>query len=182
MVDVPTIRTERLELVSFSPAVMRAVVAGDRPEAERLLGATIVGGIEEELRGFFEIRLADVAADPTIQPWLARAIVLIVHASDRRVIGSVGFHGRPDDDGRAEIGYQLEPGSRGRGLATEAVRGILDWAATEHGVLRFRASIAPDNGASLALAARLGFAVVGGRVDEVDGEELVLEREDWTPA
>jgi RimJ/RimL family protein N-acetyltransferase len=179
MNPVPAIRTERLELVSFTPDVMRAILDGDRLGAGRLLGATIVGGLDEELREFFEVRLADVLADPAMRPWLARAIILVTEPDERRAIGSVGFHGPPDGDGRAEIGYQVEPGSRSRGVATEAVRGLLDWAATEHGVRRFRASIAPDNVASLALAARLGFTVVGRQVDPVDGDELVLELDGW---
>jgi RimJ/RimL family protein N-acetyltransferase len=179
-VDVPVIRTERLELVSFSAAAMRAAVAGDAERAGELLGASIVGRLDDQLREFFEIRLADLAVDPGVQPWLGRAVVLASAGPlGRRVIGSVGFHGRPDAAGRAEVGYQVEPASRGRGFATEAVRGLLDWAATEHGVRSFRASIAPDNAPSLALASRLGFAVVGRRIDEVDGEELVLEREGW---
>lgn len=177
--DVPPIRTERLELVSFSTAAMQAAVAGDEALAEELLGASIVGGFDDQLRQFFEVRLADLASDPDMQPWLGRAVVHEFTPEDRRIIGSVGFHGRPDATGRAEVGYQIEPASRGRGFATEAVRGLLDWAATEHGVRSFRASIEPDNAASLALAARLGFVVVGRRTDDVDGEELVLERDDW---
>jgi [ribosomal protein S5]-alanine N-acetyltransferase len=178
-VDVPVIRTERLELVSFSAEAMRAAAAGESKRAEELLGATIVGGVDDQLREFFEIRLADLAADPGLQPWLGRAVVLGSDPEGRRVIGSVGFHGRPDATGRAEIGYQIEPASRGRGFASEAVRALLDWAAREHDVRSFRGSIAPDNAASLALAARLGFVVVGRRMDDVDGEELVLERDDW---
>ena len=46
----------------------------------------------------------------------------------------------------------------------------------------FRASISPANAASLALAARLGFTVVGRHVDEADGVELVLERDGWVAA
>jgi RimJ/RimL family protein N-acetyltransferase len=179
--DVPAVRTDRLELVSFSPSMMRAVVAGDVAGAEKLLGAAIVGGIDEELRGFFAIRLDDLAKDPSIQSWLGRAIVLSTESKNRRMIGSVGFHGPPDVDGRAEIGYQIEPGNRRRGLALEAIRGLLDWAAREHGIRRFRASIAPDNVASLALVSRLGFRPVGRRHDEVDGEELVFDLDAWVP-
>ena len=177
--DVAPLRTDRLELISFTPAVMRAVVAGDLAVAERLLGAAIVGGLDDDLREFFELRLADLAADPSIQPWLGRAIVLVTEPENRRVVGSVGFHGPPDAERRAEIGYQIEPGSRRRGLAREAIRGLLDWAATEHGIRRFRASIAPDNAASLALVSELGFREVGRRHDDVDGEEIVFELDDW---
>ncbi|MEO5941156.1 MAG: GNAT family N-acetyltransferase [Candidatus Limnocylindrales bacterium] len=174
------IRTERLELVPYTAPMMRAVVDGDDPAAARLLGASLTIGLDDELREFFALRLPDLVADPARLPWLARAIILVGAADDRRVVGSVGFHGSPDDAGRVEIGYQVEAGSRRRGIAIEAVRAMLDWAAAEHGIHRFRASIAPDNVASLALAGRLGFVIVGRRTDDVEGEELVLERDDLT--
>jgi ribosomal-protein-alanine N-acetyltransferase len=180
--EVAPIRTVRLELSSFSPEVMRAAIAGDGAAVEAAFGATVEGTLDEDLRGFFEVRLADLEADPSIQQWLGRAIILDEGPGRRRVIGSVGFHGPPDAAGRAEVGYQIEPAFRRRGLATEAVRAILDWAAAEHGIRRFRASIAPDNAASVALVAGLGFRRVGTRWDDVDGEELAFERDDWGDA
>ena len=41
---------------------------------------------------------------------------------ERRVVGSVVFHGRPDEDGIAEVGYGVERASQGRGYATEGTR------------------------------------------------------------
>jgi ribosomal-protein-alanine N-acetyltransferase len=52
---------------------------------------------------------------------------------------------------------------------------MLQWARAHHGVRRFYVSIAPDNQASLAMAAKLGFRQVGEQVDEEDGLELVFE-------
>jgi len=52
----------------------------------------------------------------------------------RRVIGTCGFHSPPDDNGRVEIGYRVEEAERRQGVATEVVRALLDWIATEHGV------------------------------------------------
>ena len=45
---------------------------------------------------------------------------------------------------------------------------------------RFRASISPDNVASLAIASRFGFRHVGEQIDDVDGLELVFELDGWT--
>ena len=59
------------------------------------------------------------------------------------------------------------------------VRALLDWAAVEHGVNRFRASVAPDNLPSLAVVAKFGFRQVGVQIDDIDGEELVFELDDW---
>jgi RimJ/RimL family protein N-acetyltransferase len=87
----------------------------------------------------------------------------------------IGFHGRPDGQGRAEIGYEIFEPYRRRGYAREAVRGLLAWATRRHGVRRFLAAIAPDNEASMQLALGLGFRQVGAQVDESDGVELVFE-------
>jgi L-amino acid N-acyltransferase YncA len=53
---------------------------------------------------------------------------------------------------------------------------LLRRAAVEPGVRTVRATIAPDNAASLATTAGFGFAEVGEQWDEQDGLELVFER------
>ena len=78
------------------------------------------------------------------------------------------------------MGYHVEPEYRRHGVATEAISALFDWAAREHGVTRFRASIAPDNVASLAVVAHFGFRQTGVQLDDVDGEELVFDLDGWT--
>jgi RimJ/RimL family protein N-acetyltransferase len=174
------IPSPRLALVSFSPRAMRAVLEGDLQSAEEELGAVVPRGLRERLGELFERRLPEVDRDASVLPWVARAMILTDNLGVRRVIGSVGFHGRPNENGQVEIGYHVEPGFRRRGFATEAVRALLDWAAAEHGIRRFRASVAPSNEPSLAVVARLGFRQTGVRWDELDGEQLVFEL-DWPP-
>ena len=111
--------------------------------------------LPEQLELFVQYRLATLRVDPSARPWLGRALVLTDAGGARRVIGTVGFHAPPDEAGRLEIGYRVDPAYR-RGLPVEAVRGLLDRAAAR-GVHRFVASISPDNKASLSLAAKLGF-------------------------
>ena len=179
MTDVPAIRTVRFELVSMSLPFMQSLLAGDIPAAEAEIGATIPPDLAVQLDHFLQFRIADLTVDPTAQPWLGRAIVRTEPDGSRRVIGTCGFHSPPDDHGRVEIGYRVEEGERRQGIATEVVRALLDWAATEHGVNRFRAAIAADNVPSLAVAAKFGFRQVGVQVDDIDGEELVFELDDW---
>jgi len=174
------ISSPRLALVSFSPRAMRAVLDGDFRTAEAEVGAAVPRGLRERLGELFERRLPEVDRDPAVLPWVARAMVLTDELGVRRVVGSVGFHGPPNEAGQVEIGYHVEPGFRRRGFATEAVRALLDWAAAEHGIRRFRASVAPSNDRSLAVVARLGFRQTGIRWDELDGQELVYEL-DWPP-
>lgn len=179
--EVPTIPTPRFELVSMSVLFMQALLERDLATAAGVIGATVPADLPDRLDGFLQFRIADLAIDPDAQPWLGRAIVLTDDdlVGRRWIVGSVGFHAPPGPDGRAEVGYHVEPEYRRRGVASEAITALFDWAAREHGVTHFRASIAPDNVASLAVAAHFGFRQTGVQLDDVDGEELVFDLDDW---
>jgi RimJ/RimL family protein N-acetyltransferase len=179
--DVPTISTPRLHLVSMTPEFMEAVLAGRLAEAQEELGATLPAdplGFRAER--FLEYRLAQLQRDPTVQRWLARAIVL--RTDEPAMVGMIGFHGEPGvNEAKAadavEIGYSIVPGRRGHGYATEAVEGLIGWARTE-GIRHFVASVAPDNVPSLAIIRKLGFVRTGQHIDPEDGLEHVFELRD----
>jgi RimJ/RimL family protein N-acetyltransferase len=107
-------------------------------------------------------------------------MVLTEQSGSRRVIGSIGFHGRPDAEGRLEVGYSVDPPYRRQGYARECVRAMFDWAFSKHGITTFIASISPDNEASLRLTEQFGFVRVGEQIDEIDGLEYVFETT-WPP-
>jgi len=44
------------------------------------------------------------------------------------IIGNGGFKGTPDKKGKVEIGYSITELYHGRGFATEAAAGLIDWA------------------------------------------------------
>lgn len=92
----------------------------------------------------------------------------IVRAYDGLVVGSIGFFGppgsAPDGMPEAEIGYGLVEDARGRGVATEAVTGLL--AHTDRLGVRVRASVEPDNSASVRVLAKCGFTELRGSDDE----------------
>jgi GNAT superfamily N-acetyltransferase len=174
------IPTPRFELVSMSLPFMTALLARDLAAAAAEIGATVPDDLADRLDGFLQYRIADLTTDPNAQPWLGRAIVRTHPDGQREIVGSVGFHAPPDPGGRVEVGYHVEPGFRRQGIALEAVRALFGWAAAR-GVSQFRASIAPDNVASLAVVSRLGFRQVGVQVDDVDGEEHVFDLDGWPP-
>ncbi|MFN2489341.1 MAG: GNAT family N-acetyltransferase [Actinomycetota bacterium] len=170
-VIVPSIVTDRLELVSMPPEFIETALDGDQaPTGLRL--QLPLGWVQEE-ECLLRLRLAEMHEDPSLQPWLLRAIV--VRDGNREMVGHIGFHGPPNDAKALEIGYAVFPGYRRRGIAIEAVEGMLRWAGGEHLIERFIASVSPTNVASLALVRKLGFAQVGRQWDERDGEELVFE-------
>jgi [ribosomal protein S5]-alanine N-acetyltransferase len=180
IVDVPPIRTARFELVSMSMRFMRLLLAREIEAAAEEIGASVSVELRDQLDNFLQFRIADLEVDASAQPWLGRAIVLTEADGARRVIGTAGFHAPPDEEGRVEIGYRVEPAYRRQGVATEVVRALFDWAAREHGVQRFRASVSPLNMPSLAIVRRLGFRQVGVQIDDIDGKELVFELDGWT--
>ncbi len=164
----------------MSMRFMRMLLTRDLEGAAAEIGASVPPELPDRLDHFLQFRIADLSVDPSAQPWLGRAIVLTAADGTRRIIGSAGFHAPPDPDGRVEIGYRVEPDYRRQGVATEVVHALLDWAAHEHDVQRFRASVAPHNAASLAIVGRLGFRQTGVQIDDIDGEELVFELDGWT--
>jgi len=172
---VPPVLSERLELASMSPAFIEALLGGDLSAAGAELEVELPGDFVEGQDHVLVIRLEQLRADPGLQPWLLR--VMVPRDGPRRALGRIGFHGPPDAGGRVEVGYTVLAAHRNRGLATEACRAMFAWAHDEHGVTRFRASVSPVNAPSLAVVRKLGFRQTGRQWDEIDGEELVFERD-----
>jgi [ribosomal protein S5]-alanine N-acetyltransferase len=152
--------------------VLEALLRGDLDGASAGAGALLTPYFVDE-GWLWRIRLDQAAADPGSLAWIARA------ARDRAtgdVVGHVGFHGPPDERGMVEVAYSVDPAHRRQGYATAMLREALAWAAASPGVTVVRASVSPDNAASLATLRPFGFAHVGEQVDEVDGLELLFER------
>lgn len=103
-------------------------------------------------------------------PWGPRSIVY-----GELVVGSIGFFGPPEPAGdgvlETEVGYGLVEEARGLGLATEALTALL--ALTDGEGVRVRASVLPDNQASIRVLAKTGFTELRGTSE--DGE-LVMAR------
>ena len=170
---VPSILTRRLELVSLSPAFLLAVLGGRDEVDAALLDARLPREWDQRTLRNFAYRSDQLAAEPAQQPWLLRAMVERTPA--RCFAGYINFHDPPNETGIAEIGYTVLPDFRRRGYAEEAARAMISWAA-QQGATTIRASIAPTNAPSLALAAKLGFVQTGSQWDDEDGEEIVFER------
>ncbi|HLX21494.1 MAG TPA: GNAT family N-acetyltransferase [Gaiellaceae bacterium] len=60
----------------------------------------------------------------------------------------------------AELGYMVAAAARGRGVATEGLRQLTEWAFGE-GMLRLELLISVDNGASKKVAERCGYTREG---------------------
>lgn len=155
--------------------MVEAVMLGDRARAERAAGAALPPAWpnHELIERAFTASLEAVRADPEKRLWGDR--LLVTREGPRRVLGSVVFHGRPDD-GIAEVGYGVEEASQRMGLATEATRACVEWALAEEGVAAVRATTMPWHRASLRVIEKLGMAKIGEREHPIFGELFVFER------
>jgi RimJ/RimL family protein N-acetyltransferase len=88
-----------------------------------------------------------------------RELVFAAEA-DGELMGMCGLHHLTTGRLGPEIGYWIAPWARRNGYATEAARGVADWALA-HGAPRVHLFTDVDNAPSQAVARRAGFAEEG---------------------
>jgi RimJ/RimL family protein N-acetyltransferase len=162
-----------VRFVDLSATAMTALLDGDLPGAGAEAGVALTEYfVRDRARWLWRLRLDQVAADPGSAGWITQAVVA---EPDGVVIGHAGFHGPPDEAGMVELGYSVAPAFRRQGYARSILIALLRRAAAEPAVGTVRATISPDNAASLATIAGFGFVEVGEQWDEEDGLETIYE-------
>jgi [ribosomal protein S5]-alanine N-acetyltransferase len=169
------IETANLQLIPCELAHFEAILR-DKKELEPMLNVTVPDNwpeFPESIRNVCALLQSDAGAPE----W---SFHLFVHAHDRVLIGEGGYKGRPDAEGLVEIGYALIPEYRGRGLATEAARGMIAHAFSYPEVRIIQAHTLPDGAASINVLKKLGMKPAGSVHDREDGYVLRwrLERQE----
>lgn len=93
-----------------------------------------------------------------------------VHTADRKLVGSGGFKGKPDDAGMVEIGYAVAPAYRRKGLATEAAQGLIDYAFSHPQVNCVQAHTLAEENESVRVLRKIGMEFVKELNDPEDGD------------
>ncbi|MBC7542930.1 MAG: GNAT family N-acetyltransferase [Candidatus Sericytochromatia bacterium] len=155
------ITTSRLELIALSLAMAQV------PVTDKAALATMVDGtvaeqwppeqMDEDAQRWLTEQLT---VDPDQEEWL---LWYLVHTegTERRLIGTVGFKGRPDADGTVELGYSVVPAYQRQGLATEAVLDLIDWALADRTVKRIVAETYPHLTPSIRVMEKCGMTLLG---------------------
>ncbi|GHF86598.1 N-acetyltransferase [Kitasatospora xanthocidica] len=159
----PTLRTARLELSPYVP--------GDEEDFVALFQDTRVSrwmgdgpSSEQEDRALFGRIFTKVYARELFDVWAVRRDGLLVgHAEIKPTDAAPG----------QEIVYALAPAAWGSGLGTELARALVAYGFEALGLAEVHATVAAENGASLALLERIGFAHVRD-ITEDDGSTTRL--------
>ena len=94
----------------------------------------------------------------------------MTHKTDKCLVGTCGFKGLPDTEGVVEIGYEVRPDYRERGLATEVVHSLAQYAFDSGQVQAVVAHTLAVESASVSVLRKKGFLFDGFYVSDEDGD------------
>jgi RimJ/RimL family protein N-acetyltransferase len=86
-------------------------------------------------------------------------------------VGGIGFSGLPDNEGKTEIGYVIDQKYRNLGIATEAVKFMIEWAFQDKDLKIITAETPSQNESSQKVLHKNGFKQVGQK--EIFVNELI---------
>ena len=158
-----TITTPRLHLTPFEPsdwAFFRSL--RENRDVMRYMAAIAP---EKETRRVFAARL------------MAEHVFVIRFQDDDTPLGDIGLQISPENREEADIGYTVVPAAQGKGIASEALRAVCDYAFSQTSVKAINAYVLADNGGSVRVLEKAGFVrtQVLEKAYEIDG----VRYDDW---
>lgn len=85
---------------------------------------------------------------------------IIIEKSCKSIIGGICFHGEPDENGEAEIGYGIDLEYQNKGYMTELIPAFLKWISTNNTIKSIKAETENTNYASLRVLQKTGFQMI----------------------
>lgn len=162
-----------VRIIRLSPAAIAALAEGDLATANAHSPVPLTPWhVSEGSRSTWRYRATQAVESPEDLPWITG---ILWDDEAQLAVGQSGFHGAPDAAGMVEVGYGVDPAYRRRGYARAALELAIERARSEPAVHTLRATISPENEASLGLIAQYPFVRNGEQWDEEDGLELIFE-------
>lgn len=81
---------------------------------------------------------------------------MIIKKENMRVIGDIGFHGKPNENGEVEIGFGLVEHERGKGFGFESLKSIMNWLSSQDSVKVIKAGCLISNKPSTRILEKVG--------------------------
>jgi RimJ/RimL family protein N-acetyltransferase len=157
------IETARLHLCIIEPQHVEAL-ARNKSELAALLHVAVPANWPHFPEAFSLPTSDSPKAEPSPTDWNG---YFFLHRNDYVLIGNGGFKGEPDASGTIEIGYEIASDYWNRGFATEAARGMIDFAFAHREVLAVMAHTLAETNASNRVLQKLGMRFVA----EIDHPE-----------
>lgn len=158
-----TIETENLYLIACDMEILQAAVEGNE-QLENLLGVNVPDNWTEFGKGALMYSLDKLSVDKDEINWRT---YFPIHKADNKLIGSGGYKGKPTEDGIVELGYEIAPGYRNKGLATEMTKALISNAFSFRKVNRVIAHTPGETNESTKVLTKCGFE----KSDEIDDPE-----------
>lgn len=156
------ITTARLRLVPVVRAHLDAFAKG-RPAFAAFLGFAIPEGWPTFPEAFLPEHFVELP--PGVVHWSG---FLFLGADS--LVGNGGFKGPPNEHGEVELGYEIAPSFRRKGLATEATEALVRAAFSVPEVKLVSAHTLANDPASSGVLRRAGMSQVGSLQDPDAGE------------
>lgn len=124
------LETTRLKLVPLTHEQM--ILYKNEPEALadslniRYLKRQNDPAVAEDLRDAIEFWIQHTKKNRDQFEWFTTWEIIL--KAEQVAVGGIGFSGLPDTTGKSMTGYGLDMRYYGRGIATEALKAMIDWA------------------------------------------------------
>ena len=159
------IKTENLQMIPCKLEYFEAIL-NDGKQLEQMLDITIAedwNSFPEAIPHGYEY----LKSNPQALGWW---MYLYIHAEDKKLIGMGGYKGAANEAGKIEIGYAIAPAYRNRGLATEAARGLIEYAFSHPHIKTVDAHTLAETNPSTKVLEKVGMEKLETLVDPEDGE------------
>ena len=160
-----TIETKHLKLIACDREILKSAIQGNEILA-RKINVTVEDGWTEFGVAALQYSFDKLAASAEEKNWWT---YFPIHKQDHKLIGSGGYKGKPTSNGKVELGYEIAPNYRNRGLATEMTIGLIENAFRDKRVKSIMAHTRGLENPSTRVLQKCGFKKVAEMNDPEEG-------------
>lgn len=103
---------------------------------------------------------------------LFATVWIIIIKNIKRIAGHIHFKGKPDESGMIETGYRIFEEFKGKGIATESLKLITDWAFSKDEVRIINAYTDIGNLDSQNVLLKCGFSIYSKTDKEIEWRKV----------
>lgn len=160
-----SVETKHLKLIPCNPDILKSAIQGDEDLA-KFLQVTVQEVWTEFGTGPLQYSLDKLTESEEEKGWWS---YFPIYKPENKLIGSGGYKGKPTTEGVVEIGYEIAPAFRNRGLATEMAKGLIENALKDKRVQTIIAHTLAEENPSTKVLKKCGFEKVQEINDPEDG-------------